>query len=316
VPARQAVEVEGRRLELSNLDKVLYPAMGFTKAQVIEYYTRIAPVILPHLSGRPVTRVRFPNGVEEKSFFEKQCPEHRPDWVRTVTVPVRGTGRFGGEGRGPRDVDFCLVEDLPTLVWLANLAALELHTSLALAKDLSAPTLVVFDLDPGPPAGLLECARVGLWLRDLLEQLGLRCVVKTSGKKGMQVYVPLNKPVAYAETKPFAHAVAKLLEAEHPDLVVSKMKKDLRGGKVFVDWQQNEDFKTTVCAYSLRALERPRVSAPVGWDEVEQAAERADAELLVFDAQAVLQRAELEGDLFAPALRLEQELPQSTAPQR
>jgi bifunctional non-homologous end joining protein LigD len=316
VPARQAVDVEGQRLELSNLDKVLYPAVGFTKAQVIDYYTRIAPVILPHLAGRPVTRVRFPNGVEGKSFFEKQCPEHRPDWVRTVTVAVRGTGRFGGEGRGPRDVDFCLVEDLPTLVWLANLAALELHTSLALADDLSTPTLVVFDLDPGLPAGLLECARVGLWLRDLLEQLGLRCVIKTSGKKGMQVYVPLNTPVTYEETKPFAQAVAKHLEGEHPDLVVSKMKKDLRGGKVFVDWQQNVDFKTTVCAYSLRAVDRPRASTPVTWDEVERAAERADPELLVFDAQAVLERAEREGDLFAPALELEQELPQLTVPQR
>jgi bifunctional non-homologous end joining protein LigD len=313
VPARQAVEVEGRRLELSNLDKVLYPAAGFTKAQVIDYYTRIAPAILPHLCGRPVTRVRFPNGVEDKSFFEKQCPDHRPDWVRTVTVPVRGTGRFGGERREPRDVDFCLVEDLPTLVWLANLAALELHTSLALAKDLSTPTLMVFDLDPGPPAGLLECARVGLWLRELLDQLGLQCVVKTSGKKGMQVYVPLNRPVSYARTKPFAQAVARHLEGEHPGLVVSKMKKDLRGGKVFVDWQQNVDFKTTVCAYSLRAQERPTVSTPLRWDEVEQVVEREDPELIVFDASAALDRAEREGDLFAPALGLEQELPELTA---
>jgi bifunctional non-homologous end joining protein LigD len=316
VAARQAVEVEGRRLELSNLDKVLYPAVGFTKAQVIDYYTRIAPVILPHLAGRPVTRVRFPNGVEEKSFFEKQCPEHRPDWVATVTVPVRGTGRFGGEGRGPRDVDFCLVEDLPTLVWLANLAALELHTSLARAVDMDSPTLVVFDLDPGPPAGLVECARVGVWLREVLAQLGLSSVIKTSGKKGLQLYVPLNTPVTYEDTKPFAHAVAKHLEGEHPELVVSKMKKDLRGGKVFVDWQQNVDFKTTVGAYSLRAMERPTVSTPVSWDEVERAAEREDPELLVFDAQAVLERAEREGDLFAPALTLEQELPQLTAPQR
>jgi bifunctional non-homologous end joining protein LigD len=316
VPARQAVEVEGRRLELSNLDKVLYPAVGFTKAQVIDYYTRIAPVILPHLAGRPVTRVRFPNGVEEKSFFEKQCPEHRPDWVATVTMPVRGTGRFGGEGRGPRDVDFCLVEDLPTLVWLANLAALELHTSLARGVDMDSPTLVVFDLDPGPPAGLVECARVGVWLREVLEQLGLSSVIKTSGKKGLQLYVPLNTPATYEDTKPFAHAVAKHLEGEHPELVVSKMKKDLRGGKVFVDWQQNVDFKTTVSAYSLRAVDRATVSTPVSWDEVERAAEREDPELLVFDAQAVLERAEREGDLFAPALTLEQELPQLTAPQR
>jgi bifunctional non-homologous end joining protein LigD len=316
VPARQAVEVEGRRLELSNLDKVLYPAVGFTKAQVIDYYTRIAPVILPHLAGRPVTRVRFPNGVEGKSFFEKQCPDHRPDWVATVTVPVRGTGRFGGEGRGPRDVDFCLVEDLPTLVWLANLAALELHTSLARAEDRNVPTLLVFDLDPGPPAGLAECARVGLWLREVLEQLGLACVVKTSGRKGLQVYVPLNAPVTYADTKPFARAVARHLEGEHPELVVSKMKKELRGGKVFVDWQQNEDFKTTVCAYSLRAQERPTVSTPVSWDEVEEVVAAEDPELLVFDAPAVLERVERDGDLFVPALELEQALPQLTAPRR
>jgi bifunctional non-homologous end joining protein LigD len=316
VPARQAVDVEGRRVELSNLDKAMYPAVGFTKAHVVDYYTRVAPAILPHLADRPVTRVRFPNGVEGKSFFEKQCPDHRPDWVATVTVPVRGTGRFGGQGRGPRDVDFCLVEELPTLVWLANLAALELHTSLARAEDMNAPTLMVLDLDPGPPAGLVECARVGLWVRELLDQLGLVCVTKTSGKKGLQVYVPLNTPVTYAETKPFAQAVARHLEAEHPDMVVSKMKKELRGGKVFVDWQQNVDFKTTVCAYSLRAQERPTASTPVSWEEVAQAAEREDPELLVFDAPAVLERVEREGDLFAPALELKQELPQLTAPKR
>jgi bifunctional non-homologous end joining protein LigD len=309
VPARQAVEVEGRRLELSNLDKVLYPAVGFTKAQVIDYYTRIAPVILPHLAGRPVTRVRFPNGVEGKSFFEKQCPEHRPDWVATVTLPVRGTGRFGGEGRGPRDVDFCLVEDLPTLVWLANLAALELHASLARAVDMDSPTLIVFDLDPGPPAGLVECARVGVWLRQLLDQLGLSAVIKTSGKKGLQLYVPLNTPVTYADTKPFAQAVARHLEGEHPDLVVSKMKKDLRGGKVFVDWQQNEDFKTTVGVYSLRAREQPTASTPLRWEEVEAAADEGDEAALVFDAAATLERAEHHGDLFAAALELEQDLP-------
>jgi bifunctional non-homologous end joining protein LigD len=310
VPARQAVDVEGRRLELSNLDKLMYPAVGFTKAHVIDYYTRVAPAILPHLADRPVTRVRFPNGVEGKSFFEKQCPDHRPEWVPTVALPVRGTGRFGGgSARGPRDVEFCLVRDLPTLVWLANLAALELHTSLARADDMSSPTLMVFDLDPGAPAALLECARVGLWLRAVLEGLGLGCVIKTSGKKGLQVYVPLNTPVTYDETKPFAHAVARHLEKEHPELVVSKMKKELRGGKVFVDWQQNEDFKTTVCAYSLRARERPTVSTPLAWEEVERAVQREDADGLVFDAAAVLERVEREGDLFAPALELEQELP-------
>jgi bifunctional non-homologous end joining protein LigD len=309
MPERQSVEVDGRELNLSNLDKVLFPRTGFTKAQVIDYYTRMAPVMLPHLSGRPVTRVRFPNGVEDKSFFEKQCPDHRPDWVPTARLQVRGTGRFGRGGTGPREVDFCLVQDVPTLVWLANLAALELHTSLALAKDMERPTMMVLDLDPGPPAAVLDCAQVGLWLRDVLERLGLRSFIKTSGKKGLQAYVPLNAKVSYEETKPFAQAVARLVEKEHPDRVVSKMKKDLRGGKVFVDWQQNEDFKTTVCAYSLRAQEEPTVSTPLDWDEVEAACRAGDAGALRFTADEVLARVKERGDLFADAVSLKQKLP-------
>ena len=309
MPQRQSVEVDGRELNLSNLDKLLYPAAGFTKARVIDYYTRVAPVMLPHLAGRPVTRVRFPNGVEDKSFFEKQCPGHRPDWVPTATLHVRGTGRFGRDGTGPRDVDFCLVEDVPTLVWLSNLAALELHTSLALARDIERPTMMVLDLDPGPPAAVLDCAQVGLWLRDVLDRLGLRSLIKTSGKKGLQVYVPLNTKVSYEQTRPFAHAVARLVEKEHPNRVVSKMKKDLRAGKVFVDWQQNEDFKTTVCAYSLRAQEEPTVSTPLEWDEVETACRAGDADALRFTAGDVLARVEKRSDLFAEAVSLKQKLP-------
>ena len=308
-PARVAVEVDGRQLELSNLDKVLYPEAGFTKAQVIDYYTRIAPVMLPHLADRPLTLHRFPNGTGAKGFYEKQCPDHRPDWVTTTAIRAKGVGRFGERRRDPRDIDFCLVEDRPTLVWLANLACLELHVLLSRAPDVERPTAVVFDLDPGAPAAVIESARVALLLRGSLDALGLQALVKTSGSKGLQVYVPLNQPADYDHTKGFARSLARLLEKEHPDLVVSKMKRELRGGKVYVDWQQNEDFKTTVCAYSLRAREQPTVSTPLRWEEVEAAADDDDASRLVFDAAAALERAEHHGDLFAAALELEQDLP-------
>jgi bifunctional non-homologous end joining protein LigD len=307
--ARVAVEVDGRRLELSNLDKVLYPEAGFTKAQVIDYYTRIAPVMLPHLADRPLTLHRFPNGTEAKGFYEKQCPDHRPDWVATTAIRARGVGRFGERRRDPRDIDFCLVQDRATLVWLANLACLELHVPLARAPDVQRPTAVVFDLDPGAPADVIDCARVALLLRDALDALGLVALIKTSGSKGLQVYVPLNRPADYDTTKPFARSLARLLEKEHPDLVVSRMKRELRGGKVYVDWQQNEDFKTTVCAYSLRARPHPTASTPLRWEEVESAADGGDAEALALDAPAALERAERHGDLFAAALELEQELP-------
>jgi len=308
-PARVAVEVDGRQLELSNLDKVLYPEAGFTKAQVIDYYTRIAPVMLPHLADRPLTLHRFPNGTGAKGFYEKQCPDHRPDWVTTTAIRAKGVGRFGERRRDPRDIDFCLVQDRPTLVWLANLACLELHVLLSRAPDVERPTAVVFDLDPGPPAAVIESARVALLLRGSLDALGLEALVKTSGSKGLQVYVPLNGRADYDHTKGFARSLARLLEKEHPDLVVSKMKRELRGGKVYVDWQQNEDFKTTVCAYSLRARARPTASAPLRWEEVEAAADDGEAEALSFDAAAVLERAERHGDLFAAALELEQDLP-------
>jgi bifunctional non-homologous end joining protein LigD len=291
------VEVEGRRLKLSNLDKTFYPATGFTKGQVIDYYRRVAPALLPHLRDRPLTLKRYPDGVEGQFFYEKQCPSHRPDWIETVTV------------HNKREIQYCLANDLPTLIWLANLADLELHTSLSRAEDVMQPTMMVFDLDPGEPAGIVECALVGTALRRLFTGLGLDCYPKTSGSKGLQVYVPLNGPVTYDDTKPFARAIAMLLEKQMPELVVSSMKKSIRGGKVFVDWSQNDDHKTTVCVYSLRARERPTVSAPVRWEEVDQALEREDPQLLVFDSDAVLARVEREGDLFAPVLKQRQALP-------
>ncbi len=295
------VEVEGRRLALSNLQKVMYPKAGFTKAHVIDYYTRVAPAVLPHLRGRPLTLKRYPNGVEGKHFYEKQCPSHRPEWVRTQAVWSR---------RNNRDINFCLADDLPTLVWAANLADLELHTSLSMADDVMRPTMLVFDLDPGEPATIVDCARVGSWLRGIFDHLGLESFPKTSGSKGMQVYVPLNTPTSYDETKPFARALAEMLERQHPDLVVSSMKKSLRGGKVLVDWSQNDDHKTTVCVYSLRAKERPTVSTPVTWDEVDELLERDDPDWLVFDSGEVLERVEELGDLFAPVASLEQSLPE------
>jgi bifunctional non-homologous end joining protein LigD len=295
VPAAAVeVEVEGRRLRLSNLDKVLYPATGFTKGQVIDYYTRASPWLLPHLRGRPLTLKRYPNGVDGGHFYEKQKPSHAPDWVRSKPIQA-----------GDRLIDFILCDDLPTLIWLANLADLELHPSLALADEPDRPTVMAFDLDPGPPAGLAECCRVALMLRETLDALGVQCFPKTSGSKGMQVYVPLNTPTSYDATKPFAHGLARLLEAHNGDLVVSIMRKDARPGKVFVDWSQNDRHKTTVAVYSLRARERPTVSTPLSWEEVE----RGDPDALVFEAAEVLERAEQHGDLFEPVLQRKQTLP-------
>ena len=300
------VTVQGRTLKLSNLDKLMYPAAGFTKGHVIDYYTRVAPVMLPHLRDRPLTRIRYPNGVDDKFFYEKNCPDHRPDWVEVARIFTRGTGRWGGDSRGPRDVDFCLANDLATLIWLANLAALEMHTSLATATDYQRPKMVAFDLDPGPPATIVECCRVALLLRGMFEGLGLQCFPKTSGSKGMQVYLPLNTPTSYDETTPFAQAVAELLEQAEPDLVVSQQSKERRAGKVLVDWSQNVDFKTTVCVYSLRARDRPTASTPLTWEEVESARRAED---LRFEASEVLERVEEHGDLYAPLLELEQRLP-------
>jgi len=279
---------------------VLYPATGFTKGEVIDYYARIAPVLVPHLRGRPLTLKRYPEGVQASFFFEKRCPEHRPDWVATAAV---WSEREDGE------IEFCRCEDRPTLVWLAQLAALELHPSLSLAERMERPTVLAFDLDPGEPANVIDCARVALRLRDLFGELGLDCLPKTSGGKGLQVYLPLNGELTYEVTKPYAQAVARLLERMHPDEIVSRMTKRLRKGKVFVDWSQNTESKTTVAVYSLRARERPTVSTPIGWDEVAAAAESGDPEPLHIEASAALRRVEEGGDLFAPVLELEQELP-------
>jgi len=304
VPSSRQVEVEGRELKLTNLDKVLYPEAGFTKGEMVDYYAKVAPAIVPHLAGRALTLRRFPEGVDdtEAAFFEKRCPKHRPEWVKTATVLA-----------GPRagDIDFCVCEDLPTLVWMAQLAALELHPSLSLAKDPDRPTVLAFDLDPGPPADVLDCCRVAMRLRELFDHFSVECFPKTSGSKGLQVYVPLNNDeVGYEETKPLARAIAQLLEKQTPKEVVSKMKKVERKGKVFVDWSQNHRRKTTIAVYSLRARERPTVSTPVTWTEVEKAVERDDTDLLVFEAADVLKRVEREGDLFAPVLELKQELPE------
>lgn len=294
------VEVGGEKLKLTNLDKVLYPATGFTKGQVIDYYVRIAPVLLPHLKGRPLTMKRYPGGVDQEFFYEKNAPKHRPEWIKTAPIWSEGNNR---------DVNYILVNELPTLVWIANLASIELHPSLSLAKNIDCPTMIVFDLDPGPPANMVQCAQVAFWLKDIFDHFGLQSFAKTSGSKGLQIYVPLNTSTSYDETKPFAHALARLLENEHRDLVVSDMKKSLRVGKVLVDWSQNDEHKTTVGVYSLRARERPTVSTPVTWDEVEKTLKKKDAGLLVFEANQVLDRVEKMGDLFAPLGTLKQKLP-------
>jgi bifunctional non-homologous end joining protein LigD len=301
MPTATIVEVEGRKLKLSNLDKVLYPAAGFTKGQVIDYIVHIAPVLLPHLAGRPLTMKRYPEGVDHSYFFEKNAPMHRPDWVKTAPIWSEGN---------KRTVNYILANDLPTLVWIANLASLELHPSLSLAAHIETPTMIVFDLDPGPPANIVQCAQVAIWVRAIFDHFGLQSFPKTSGSKGMQIYVPLNTKTTYEETKPFAHAVARLLEQEHPELVVSDMKKAVRANKIFVDWSQNDRHKTTIAVYSLRARERPTVSTPITWDEVEQTLKKKDAPRLVFEALDVLKRVEKMGDLFEPLLKLKQKLPQ------
>ncbi len=297
------VEVDGRELRLTNLDKVLYPKTGFTKGEMVDYYAKVAGAMIPHLAGRAVTLRRFPEGVAEAgaAFFEKRCPKHRPPWVKTASVLA-----------GPRAgrIDFCVCEDLPTLVWMAQLAAIELHPSLSLAQAPDRPTVLAFDLDPGAPANVLDCCRVALRVREIFEHFELGCFPKTSGSKGLQVYVPLNnEDASYEKTKPFAKAIAQLLEKQTPDQVVSKMKKVEREGKVFVDWSQNHRRKTTIAVYSLRARERPTASTPITWEEVEQALSNGDPDLLVYEAGEVLERIGAHGDLFAPVLELSQRLP-------
>jgi bifunctional non-homologous end joining protein LigD len=292
--------VDDRRLQVSNLDKVLYPKAAFTKAQVIDYYIRIAPVLLPHLKDRPLTMKRYPDGVEGEFFYEKNCPVHRPKWVQTAKVWSEGNQRI---------MHYCLANDLPTLVWAANLADLELHTSLSRKNNIERPTTMVFDLDPGAPADIVQCCQVGLWLRDLLTTMKLTSWAKTSGSKGLQVYVPLNNPVTYDDTKALSRSIAQYLERDHPDRVTSNMSKAVRKGKVFVDWSQNDGHKTTICVYSLRAKEEPTVSTPVTWNEVENCLKKKRAELLRFRSDQALARVEKQGDLFEPVQELKQKLP-------
>ncbi|HEU4944343.1 MAG TPA: non-homologous end-joining DNA ligase [Solirubrobacterales bacterium] len=300
----QQVEVDGRELKLTNLDKVLYPKAGFSKGEVVDYYAKVAATLVPHLKGRALTLRRFPEGVDDTdvAFFEKRCPKHRPEWVKTTRVLA-----------GPHSgyIDYCVCEDKATLVWMAQLAAIELHPSLSLGEKHEQPTVLAFDLDPGPPAEVLACGRVALRLREVFDHVGLESFVKTSGSKGMQLYVPLNTKTNYEETRPFAQAIAQLLAKQTPDEVIAKMgKKTLRKGKVLIDWYQNNERKTTIAVYSLRARERPTVSTPVTWEEVERAVKKDDADSLVFEAKDVLKRIEKDGDLFAPVLELKQELPE------
>jgi len=297
--AGQKVEIDGHTLRLSNLDKVLYPESGTTKAEVIDYYARIAPVMVPHLEDRGVTLRRFPDGVEGGSFFEKRCPNHRPEWVSTVLGP--------GDRKG--GIDYCCLDSTPALVWAANMAALEIHAPMARGQDIDKPTMCVFDLDPGAPAALRECADVALDIRHVLERIGLVALPKTSGGKGLQLYVPLNTPHTHDQCSAFALAVAQVLQRARPEEVTSVMRKADRPGKVFVDWSQNSRHKTTVAVYSLRARSRPTVSTPVTWDEVE-ATSAGEAEL-VFESADVLARVDEHGDLFADAVRIEQRLPDS-----
>jgi len=287
-------------LQVSNLNKVLYPKAGFTKWQVIDYYTRIAPVLLPHLKNRPITLKRYPDGVDGFFFYEKQCPSHRPPWVQTAEVPSR---REAGK------IDYCMINDLRALVWAANLADLELHTFLHRAPAITRPTALALDLDPGAPADIVACCRVALRLRKIFESLGMQSFPKTSGSKGLQIFVPLNVATTYEKTKAFAHTLAGRLEREHPEEVVSRMQKSLRKGKVLIDWSQNDEHKTTVNVYSLRAKNRPTVSTPVTWQEVRKVASSGDGTALVFESEAVLQRVAEQGDLFGPLLKLKQRLP-------
>jgi bifunctional non-homologous end joining protein LigD len=291
------LEIGGRRLAIRNLDRVIFPSCGITKAQLLDYYVRVAEVMLPHLRGRLLHMHRYPEGVEGPRFWQKECPEHRPEWVGTVPVWSRDKRA---------DIEFCVVDELATLLWAVNIGSLELHTSLHTRDDLHRPTALAFDLDPGEGVDVLRCAEVALRLRDALSGIGLQGHVKTSGSKGLQLYVPLNTDVSYADTKPVARLVAELLEAQWPERVVSRMARRLRAGRVLVDWSQNTEHKSTVCVYSVRAKERPTVSTPVTWDEVDAALRAGDPGLLTFEMDDVLRRVERHGDLFAEVLTAEQ----------
>jgi bifunctional non-homologous end joining protein LigD len=293
------LNVAGTIVNVTNLDKAFYPKAGFNKGDVIDYYVRISPVLLPHLKDRPITLKRYPDGVDGFFFYEKKCPAHRPKWIKTANV-AKSEGGI---------INYCVLNDLPALVWAANLANLELHTFLHKAPAINRPTTLAFDLDPGPPTNIVLCCKVGLWLKAIFDAFGMECFPKTSGSKGLQVYVPLNTPVTYARTKAVSHAIAQLLERRFPETVVSKMQKSLRRGKILVDWSQNDDHKTTINVYSLRAKQRPEISTPVTWEEVSRAFKKNDAEHLVFESKDVLKRVQKFGDLFSPVLTLKQKLP-------
>jgi bifunctional non-homologous end joining protein LigD len=296
---KQTLDVNGAKVDVTNLDKIFYPKAGFTKGDVIDYYVRISSFLLPHLKQRPITLKRYPDGVEGFFFYEKKCPDHRPEWIKTTKVAKSE----GGE------INYCVLNDLPSLIWAANLADLELHTFLHKAPAIHRPTALAFDLDPGPPADIVLCCKVGLWLKGLFDALQMESFVKTSGSKGLQVYIPLNSAVTYEKTKAFSHAIAELLESQSPEIVVSNMQKSRRAGKVLVDWSQNNAHKTTVSVYSLRAKESPTVSTPVSWEEIEAVDRGGKPGDLSFVSKEVLQRVKKMDDLFAPVLTLKQKLP-------
>jgi bifunctional non-homologous end joining protein LigD len=296
------VTIDGHQLKLSNLDKVLFPETGFTKAQIIDYYSNVAPTLLGHIKDRPMTLHRFPNGVDQPGFYEKNRPSHAPEWIKSVDVQL-----------SRKTIHQILAQNRATVVWMANMASLEMHPLLSKFDDGSRPLKITFDLDPGPPANITQCCEVALHLRELLQDLGLECFPKTSGSKGMQVDVPLNRPdVTFTQTKPFAHAVARILESQHKQLVVSEMAKVIRKDKVFIDWSQNDPAKTTVAPYSLRARTRNWVSTPLTWDEVHEGASSKDETMLQFETQDVLHRIDKLGDLAADVQSLEQKLPELT----
>jgi bifunctional non-homologous end joining protein LigD len=292
--------IEGRELAVSNLTKVLYPAVGFTKGDLIDAYADLAEVLLPHLRGRPVTLKRYPDGVDGKFFYEKRSPKHRPEWVHTARI-------YSSSHKA--EIDYTLLEDLPSLIWSANLANIELHTSLARVDALDRPDSLVFDLDPGAPADIVDCARIALRLRAFFTQVGLDSYAKTSGSKGIHLHVPLNGTAGFERSRPFAKAVAETFEARFPDEVVSRQTKTRRTGRVLIDWSQNDSHKTTASVYTIRAKERPTASTPLEWEEVEAAAESGDPEALVFTVEDLRARIAAKGDLYAPLLSQKQELP-------
>lgn len=300
---KEQLNIEGHTLELSNLDKLMFPQSGFTKADVIDYYIRISKYLLPHVHKRAITLKRFPNGIEGDYFYEKDKPRHTPDWIETFAIPRK---------KDKAKIDYVMISNLATLIWTANLANLEIHTFLARVPKIKQPTFVVFDLDPGSPADILSCAQVALWLREILEKMELKCCVKVSGSKGIQIYVPLNTQTDFEVTSEFALTIARKLEELQPSRIVSKMAKELRNGKVFIDWSQNSDFKTTVCVYSLRASrETPYVSVPLKWNELQRALAKNSIDALYFEPEAAIQRAERFGDLFGTVLELKQKFPKN-----